>query len=160
MGCGAGVFGRVGAAVLFAALGGGGAHAAPAGSNSPDASAASNDNAAAPGGGGSAAGVAQKQGATAKPLGTPGTITLVPGVDLTATYISESAGNPTGGIKQGAAYAGQVFGGLDFDMKTLAGIDGGTVHFAMVERTATAIPPVSSATTRRCRRSTANRSGA
>lgn len=112
----------------------GAAAAAPAGTDAPQQGAPSNANAAAPGGSGSAAGLAQKQGATAKPLGTPGVISIAPGIDLTLTYIGEAAGNPSGGLRQGAAYSGQVFGGLDFDMKTLAGIEGGAVHFAMVQR--------------------------
>ena len=89
---------------------------------------------AAPGGNGSAAGVATKQGQSVNPVGTPGTLTVAKGVALTFTYIGEAAGNPTGGIKQGSAYSDQIFGGLDFDLKTIVGLDGGFVHFAMVER--------------------------
>jgi porin len=101
----------------------------------PDGTAApSSTQAAAPGGAGSSAAVAKKQGATAQPVGTPGTYAIAKGVTLTATYIGEAAGNPSGGLKQGGAYSGQVFGGLDFDLATLAGLKGGTVHFAMVQR--------------------------
>ena len=110
------------------------AHAAQDGQVAAGQTGASNADAAAPGGNTSAAGIATKQGATATPAGKPGTVAIAPGIALTLTYTGEAAGNPTGGIKQGATYAGQVFGGLDFDLKTLAGIDGGAVHFAMVER--------------------------
>ena len=98
------------------------------------ASAASSNNAAT-GGNPSAAGVAAKQGQAVNPVGTPGTLAVARnGVALTFTYIGEAAGNPTGGIKQGSAYSDQIFGGLDFDLKTIVGIEGGFVHFAMVER--------------------------
>ncbi len=100
----------------------------------PAASGAESSGVAAPGGGGSAAALAKKQGATASPVGTPGTLQIANGVALTATYLGEAAGNPTGGIRQGSAYAAQIFGGLDFDLKTIAGLDGGTVHFSMVQR--------------------------
>lgn len=56
------------------------------------------------------------------------------GVALTATYLGETAGNPSGGIRQGSAYAAQIFGGLDFNLKTIAGLDGGSVHFSMIQR--------------------------
>ena len=94
----------------------------------------SNPSTMAPGGENSVAAVAKKLGVTAQPLGTPGTIVLAPGVALTSTYIGEAAGNPLGGLRQGAAYAGQIFGGVDVDMARIAGIDGASVHAAMVER--------------------------
>ena len=97
------------------------------------ASAASSNNAST-GGNDSAAGIAAEQGQAVNPVGTPGTLPVANGVALTFTYIGEAAGNPTGGIKQGAAYSDQIFGGLDFDLKTIVGLDGGFVHFAMVER--------------------------
>lgn len=88
----------------------------------------------APGGNSSAAGVATKQGQSVNPVGTPGTIAVAKGVALTFTYIGEAAGNPVGGIKQGSAYSDQIFGGLDFDLKTIVGLDGAFVHWGMVER--------------------------
>ena len=101
--------------------------------NAGPASAASSNNAST-GGNDSAAGIAAEQGQAVNPVGTPGTLPVANGVALTFTYIGEAAGNPTGGIKQGAAYSEQIFGGLDFDLKTIVGLDGGFVHFAMVER--------------------------
>ena len=71
----------------------------------------SNPSTMAPGGENSAAAVAKKLGDTAQLLGTPGTIAFAPGIALTSTYIGEAAGNPLGGLRQGAAYAGQIFGG-------------------------------------------------
>ena len=97
-------------------------------------SAPSNSGVDVPGSGGSAAGAAKKQGQSTSPVGTPGTLPIAKGVTLTATYLGEAAGNPSGGIRQGSAYAAQVFGGLDFDLKTIAGLDGGSVHFAMIQR--------------------------
>ena len=81
--------------------------------------------------GNSAVGTAKKQG-----LGdvTPAPLMLAPGVAMTLNYTEESAGNPVGGIQQGAAYTGQAFLGIDFDMKTLANIDGGAVHFVVTQR--------------------------
>ena len=79
----------------------------------------------------SAAGIAKKQGLNDL---SPAPLLLAPGVALTLNYTEESAGNPVGGIQQGAAYTGQAFLGIDFDMKTLANIDGGAVHFVVTQR--------------------------
>lgn len=100
----------------------------------PRASGQASSGVAAPGGGGSAAGAAKKQGATVDVVGTPGTMAIANGVALTATYLGQAAGNPSGGIRRGTAYAAQIFGGLDFDLRTIAGVDGGSVHFAMIQR--------------------------
>ena len=116
--------------VLYSIVGSSIAFAAPV--DVIDSGNISNPSTSAPGGENGAAGVAKKLGATAQPI--PGTIGLGPGVALTATYIGEAAGNPLGGLKQGSAYAGQIFGGVDFDLARIAGIDGGSVHVAMVER--------------------------
>ena len=75
------------------------------------------------------------QGVVAKPAsGAPSPFILAPGVAVTLNYTEESAGNPVGGIRQGAAYTGQAFLGVDFDMQTLAGIDGGAVHTILTQR--------------------------
>lgn len=94
----------------------------------------SNADAGKPGGGASTAGAATKQGVTADPYGGRGTMPIAPGVALTAAYLGQAAGNPSGGIRQGSAYAAEIYGGLDFDLKTIAGLDGGAVHFAMIQR--------------------------
>jgi porin len=56
------------------------------------------------------------------------------GVSVTLNYTGEEAANPSGGIRQGADYAGQVYLGGDFDMSKIAGIGGMTVHVAITQR--------------------------
>lgn len=56
------------------------------------------------------------------------------GITLALSYTGEAAGNPSGGLRHGAAYAGQVYMGLDLDMDRIAGIGGGTIHFAVTNR--------------------------
>jgi porin len=56
------------------------------------------------------------------------------GVTVTLNYTGEAAANPSGGIKQGADYAGQLYLGGDFDMSKIAGLDGMTVHVAITQR--------------------------
>jgi len=56
------------------------------------------------------------------------------GVTITLNYTGEAAANPSGGIRQGADYAGQVYLGADFDMAKIAGLTGTTIHFAMTQR--------------------------
>ena len=46
------------------------------------------------------------------------------GVTLLLDWVSEVLGNPTGGVKQGATYAGQVGFEADIDWNKLAGIQG------------------------------------
>ena len=84
----------------------------------------------------SARGVARKQGVAASPPAAPvpGPFLIAPGIAMTLSYTEESAGNPVGGIKQGVAYTGQAFLGLDFDMQKLFNIDGGSVHFIVTDR--------------------------
>jgi porin len=57
------------------------------------------------------------------------------GVTLRAHYISETAGNPFGGLRQGATYAHQVDAGADLDLSKLIGLPGGTLHATFTERT-------------------------
>jgi porin len=65
---------------------------------------------------------------------TPGDILYNHGVTITLNYTGEAAANPSGGIRQGSAYAGQIYLGGDFDMSKIAGIDGMTIHVALTQR--------------------------
>ena len=56
------------------------------------------------------------------------------GVSLTVDWTAEVMGNPTGGIKQGATYAGQVGFEADIDWEKLAGIRGLSTHTVIVNR--------------------------
>jgi porin len=56
------------------------------------------------------------------------------GVSISLSYTGEAAANPTGGIRQGAQYAGQVFLGGDFDLAKIAGLTGSSVHIAITQR--------------------------
>ena len=50
------------------------------------------------------------------------------GFTFDLSYLSESAGNVTGGLTQGADYADQILYSTDIDLGRLAGIEGGTIH--------------------------------
>lgn len=65
---------------------------------------------------------------------TPGQILYDHGITLTLNYTGEAAANPSGGIRQGSAYAGQVYLGADFDMQKIANLDGMTMHVAVTQR--------------------------
>jgi len=56
------------------------------------------------------------------------------GVTLRAHYLSETAGNPTGGLKQATQYAQQIDFGADLDMGKLASIPGGQIHVTFSDR--------------------------
>ena len=56
------------------------------------------------------------------------------GVSISLNYTGEAAGNPSGGIRQGSDYAGQVFLSGDFDMSKIAGLTGTTIHVAVTQR--------------------------
>lgn len=56
------------------------------------------------------------------------------GITLALNYTGEAAGNVSGGLRRASAYTGQVYMGADFDMDRIAGIDGGTLHFAVTNR--------------------------
>ncbi len=47
---------------------------------------------------------------------------------------SETAGNPTGGLKQATEYAQQIDFGADLDMAKLASIPGGQIHVTFSDR--------------------------
>jgi len=56
------------------------------------------------------------------------------GIELGLTLGDEAVGNVTGGSKNTAANAGQLWFGAKFDMAKLAGIPGGTVGLTLVDR--------------------------
>lgn len=56
------------------------------------------------------------------------------GITLALNYTGEAAANLSGGLTKDAAYAGQVYVGADFDMDTIAGISGATIHAAVTNR--------------------------
>ncbi len=56
------------------------------------------------------------------------------GVTLSLNYTGEAAANPTGGLRQDAAFAGQVYAGMDFDLERIAGLNGGSLHVAATNR--------------------------
>lgn len=56
------------------------------------------------------------------------------GITLALNYTGEAAGNVSGGLRRASAYTGQVYMGADFDMDRIAGIGGGTLHFAVTNR--------------------------
>jgi len=83
----------------------------------------------------SAAASIDVQGSSATPPGLPpGTFYLGNGISMILNYTGEFAANPSGGIRQGSAYAGQVVFGLDADLGRLAGIDGGSFHTIVTQR--------------------------
>jgi porin len=49
-------------------------------------------------------------------------------------YIGEAAANPVGGIRQDAAFSGQVYLGADVDLDRAFGIPGATLHGAVTNR--------------------------
>jgi porin len=56
------------------------------------------------------------------------------GVIPNLSYTGEFAANPSGGARQGADYAGQLALGADVDLKKLFGLDGGTFHVELTDR--------------------------
>ncbi|HEX3575187.1 MAG TPA: carbohydrate porin [Rhodopila sp.] len=56
------------------------------------------------------------------------------GIDVALDWVSEVAGNVSGGVKQGTTYAGQVALGVDVDWEKLAGVRGFSTHFGLVNR--------------------------
>ncbi|MDX7953227.1 carbohydrate porin, partial [Lichenihabitans sp. Uapishka_5] len=64
----------------------------------------------------------------------PGTLDFGNGITAVANYTGEVAGNPYGGIKQGARYADQVLLGVDIDLGKYAGLTGSSLHALGTER--------------------------
>jgi len=56
------------------------------------------------------------------------------GISLRAHYISETAGNPTGGLQQATQYAQQIDFGADLDLEKLAKLKGGQIHVTFSDR--------------------------
>jgi porin len=56
------------------------------------------------------------------------------GIDVALDWVSEVAGNVSGGVKQGTTYAGQVAVQADIDWEKLAGIKGFSTHIGLVNR--------------------------
>ncbi|HKF64596.1 MAG TPA: carbohydrate porin [Dongiaceae bacterium] len=56
------------------------------------------------------------------------------GISLRAHYISETAGNPTGGLQQATQYAQQIDFGADIDLEKLAKLRGGQIHVTFSDR--------------------------
>ncbi|UMY18958.1 carbohydrate porin [Methylobacterium organophilum] len=82
-----------------------------------------------------AAGAADALGQTATPPAVPpGTLDLGNGLSFLLNYTGQGAINPIGGLRQGSAWAGQVFFGIDGDLNRLAGIEGGSFHIAVTNR--------------------------
>jgi len=56
------------------------------------------------------------------------------GIMLRAHYLSETAGNPSGGLRQATQYAQQIDFGADLDLEKLANIQGGQIHVTFSDR--------------------------
>ncbi len=56
------------------------------------------------------------------------------GVTFHINYLGAFADNPSGGATQSGAFAYQLSGGADFDLGKLVGIQGGTIHVNLSER--------------------------
>lgn len=56
------------------------------------------------------------------------------GITLSLNYTGEAAANLNGGLRDKAAYSGQVYVGADADMGKIVGLDGGTLHLAITNR--------------------------
>ncbi|MCX8253425.1 Porin [Beijerinckiaceae bacterium RH AL1] len=77
----------------------------------------------------------RNEGTAAAPPGlAPGVLDLKNGVSVLLNYTGEFAANPSGGLKQGNAFAGQLAVGADADLNRIAGITGGSVHFLLTDR--------------------------
>ncbi len=55
------------------------------------------------------------------------------GIKFAATYIGETLGNVSGGLKQGAVYDGRLNLAVDVDLQKLAGLQGLTFHANMFQ---------------------------
>jgi porin len=56
------------------------------------------------------------------------------GFHLRAHYLSETAGNPSGGLRQGTQYAQQIDFGADLDLEKLVDLKGGQIHVTFTDR--------------------------
>jgi porin len=57
------------------------------------------------------------------------------GIDFSASYIGETAGNPTGGQAQGVRYAHEIDFGVDLDFEKLMQLSGTKLHLLFAEYT-------------------------
>ena len=64
----------------------------------------------------------------------PGTLDFGNGISAVVNYTGEVAGNPFGGIKQGARYADQFLLGVDIDLDKFAGLTGSSLHAIGTQR--------------------------
>jgi porin len=71
------------------------------------------------------------QTATPSPFGD---LLAAYGVVPHASYTGEFAANPSGGARQGGAYAGQLALGADVDLQKLMGLSGGAFHVEFTDR--------------------------
>lgn len=56
------------------------------------------------------------------------------GVSFSLQYTGQAAANPSGGVRQDEAFAGQLYFGTDVDLAELANLAGGSVHLAITNR--------------------------
>src|SRR5579859_3597024 len=56
------------------------------------------------------------------------------GIAVTGGFVGQFAANPSGGIRQGVDFAGQISGGADLDMDRLAAVPGATLHLLATDR--------------------------
>jgi porin len=56
------------------------------------------------------------------------------GIYFTSKYTGQFAANPSGGQRQGSAYAGDLTFGATFDLKKMAGISGASIHILFDDR--------------------------
>ncbi|MBB6254295.1 carbohydrate porin [Nitrospirillum iridis] len=56
------------------------------------------------------------------------------GLSLALDYTGEAAANPSGGLRQGSAYAGQLHAGVDVDLDRVLGLDNTLLHAALTQR--------------------------
>ena len=87
----------------------------------------------------SSPGVTTTRGESAKPATTQATAPAGVwdtgnGFQIQLNYTGEAAGNPSGGVKQGGAYADQFLVSVDADLQRLLGDTGGSVHFIGTQR--------------------------
>ena len=56
------------------------------------------------------------------------------GINIGLSYLAQLAGNPTGGMRQGVSYVGQVEAKFGFDFGKLAGLHGLSLHVNLINR--------------------------
>lgn len=64
------------------------------------------------------------------------------GIVLSLNYTGEAATNVDGGLRRDAAFAGQVYAGVDVDLERLGGLTGGSVHVAVTNRHGSSLTPL------------------